>query len=468
MPVSITIFEKEPRVGGRAAIINVYDDINEPVEIGAAIIIPRNEILVNATKDLNVETEPVETWVNDKTDTMGIFNGINIVFSICKNKWGIFSRLFHRYRAAEPMASEKLAEDTVSKILAMYKEPIFPFKKLSEATFNAGLEPLVRVTAQQFLTNNGIDGTGIFACEVIQASTRAAYSQNLGRATGLQAMASLSNHDAISVKGGNWKLFQAMIDASNTELRLNTSVTSISRSEDGVWTVKSKIDEDHKTEEETYDSIIITGPLQRMNITIHPKIDKQPTVKDYAIVHVTLFTSPKKLNPKYFGRTANESVPGIVMTALGKKECKDWRIMMATGKEGVGSAGFYYMSSLREMKRPHLGGSRTEYLYKVFSPEYFGDDKIKAIISNPKNKEEVKDDENKDEKDAITWIYRHVWEGAYPQEGPKMVFDETKIANGLWYTAGMETVISTMETSSLMGMNVAKLIVEDWGGWVVV
>lgn len=32
----------------------------------------------------------------------------------------------------------------------------------------------------------------------------------------------------------------------------------------------------------------------------------------------------------------------------------------------------------------------------------------------------------------------------------------------LWYTSGIEQFISTMETSSLMGMNVAKLAVDAW------
>ena len=33
---------------------------------------------------------------------------------------------------------------------------------------------------------------------------------------------------------------------------------------------------------------------------------------------------------------------------------------------------------------------------------------------------------------------------------------------GLWYTSGIEAFISTMETSSLMGMNVARLIQREW------
>ena len=32
----------------------------------------------------------------------------------------------------------------------------------------------------------------------------------------------------------------------------------------------------------------------------------------------------------------------------------------------------------------------------------------------------------------------------------------------MWYTSGIESFISTMETSSLMGMNVARLIADGW------
>lgn len=36
------------------------------------------------------------------------------------------------------------------------------------------------------------------------------------------------------------------------------------------------------------------------------------------------------------------------------------------------------------------------------------------------------------------------------------------MARGLYYTAGIESFISTMETSALMGKNVAQLLVEDF------
>ena len=66
-----------------------------------------------------------------------------------------------------------------------------------------------------------------------------------------------------------------------------------------------------------------------------------------------------------------------------------------------------------------------------------------------------------DSHDAITWYYPHVWH-SYPYELPRVTFEDPELARGFYYTSGMESFISTMETSALMGMNVAQLIVDDY------
>ena len=43
-----------------------------------------------------------------------------------------------------------------------------------------------------------------------------------------------------------------------------------------------------------------------------------------------------------------------------------------------------------------------------------------------------------------------------------MTFEDLELATGFYYTSGIESFISTMETSALMGMNVAQLIVDDF------
>ena len=45
-----------------------------------------------------------------------------------------------------------------------------------------------------------------------------------------------------------------------------------------------------------------------------------------------------------------------------------------------------------------------------------------------------------------------------------MTFEDVQLdkEGKVWYTSGIESFISTMETSSLMGMNVARLVADGW------
>jgi prenylcysteine oxidase/farnesylcysteine lyase len=62
---------------------------------------------------------------------------------------------------------------------------------------------------------------------------------------------------------------------------------------------------------------------------------------------------------------------------------------------------------------------------------------------------------------SVSWIHHKIWH-SYPEERPRVTFDEIKLDDGLWYTSAMEPFISTMETSALAGKNVARLIIDRW------
>ncbi len=63
--------------------------------------------------------------------------------------------------------------------------------------------------------------------------------------------------------------------------------------------------------------------------------------------------------------------------------------------------------------------------------------------------------------DEITWYLPHMFH-SYPYELPRVTFEELELARGLYYTSGIESFISTMETSALMGRNVAQLVLDDY------
>ena len=43
-----------------------------------------------------------------------------------------------------------------------------------------------------------------------------------------------------------------------------------------------------------------------------------------------------------------------------------------------------------------------------------------------------------------------------------MTFEEIELARHFYYTGGIESFISAMETAAMMGRNVAKLVVNDF------
>jgi len=70
-------------------------------------------------------------------------------------------------------------------------------------------------------------------------------------------------------------------------------------------------------------------------------------------------------------------------------------------------------------------------------------------------------------KHDISWSNEKVWH-SYPYELPRLSFERIRLEGelmdprGIWYTSGIESFISTMETSALMGRNVARLIANDF------
>lgn len=61
--------------------------------------------------------------------------------------------------------------------------------------------------------------------------------------------------------------------------------------------------------------------------------------------------------------------------------------------------------------------------------------------------------------EPVSWYYPHVFH-SYPKAFPRVTFQDPVVGEGLYYTSGMESFISTMETTALMGKNVARLIVD--------
>ncbi|UKZ67227.1 uncharacterized protein TrAtP1_008392 [Trichoderma atroviride] len=274
----------------------------------------------------------------------------------------------------------------------------------------------------------------------------------------------------MSVVGGNWRIFEQMVRNSGATVYHNTTVSAIAFAKEKTSSSAPKYEistasaGSSSTEPEVvataFDDVIIASPWQFSNIEAGEGVIKHHIEEiPYTKLHVTLFSSPRKLDPEFFKLAPGSTAPSNVYTTLAEGE------KPKEGTEGVGQTGFYSVSTLRTMLNPKTNA--TEYVYKIFSPkpvtpqflsELFGVKVPEAFTSGS--------GENGDDNggvDPISWYYPH-WFYAYPVELPRVTFQDPILGSGLYYTSGIESFISTMETSALMGMNVARLIVDDAAG----
>lgn len=439
--VNITVYERSSYVGGRSTTVDVYGDPTEPVELGASIFVNVNKNLVSAAKEFGLATQGFKPKIKDLPNTLGVYDGKDWVFVGSESGWWTTAKILWKYGLA-PIRTQQLMKKTVGAFLKMYDEPHFPFKDLSQTAYDLGLTEATAATGEQFLQANNIQGP--FGSDIIQASTRVNYAQNIDKIHGLESMVCMATDGAMSIQGGNWQIFDGMLKASGAKVLLNTSVSNVYRRSDGSYAVNA-LSSSYPSgiDLAIYDTIVFAAPIQFAELSLTPAPVNPPPEIPYVNLHVTLFTSPRKLNPQAFN--LDSGVPTTILTTTPKTN-------------NASPPSFYSISTLRTLTNPTT--HQREYLYKVFSPAPISTSWLHSILTPPHASPQPPNTHNK--KD-ISWIYEKVWQ-SYPYLPPRVTFEDVQLdkEGKVWYTSGIESFISTMETSSLMGMNVARLVADGW------
>ncbi len=343
--------------------MNAFDNPLIPVELGASIFVEVNAILKNASVALGLNASSAES---DNAEILGIWNGQTFVYTQKDGGWAWWNitKLIWKYGWA-PVRTNNLMKKVVGKFRKLYEAPFFPFRSLSERALDLELVGVTAVTGEQLLAANKIGPP--FSTDIIQASTRVNYGQNLNTIHGLETMVCMAIEGAMSIQGGNWQIFEGMLNASKATVILNTAVDSIAQ-EKGRYIVKARLNHAASVPdilpyyEETFDTVVLAAPLQYSGIEFEKNFPKHtPDEVPYVELHVTLFTSPLPLNGAHFGLGPDAEVPTTILTTLPPDEVPD------DPKHGAGSLGFFSISTLRAVVNPKT--LQKEYLYKIFSPE---------------------------------------------------------------------------------------------------
>ncbi|MCJ1403347.1 hypothetical protein MMC11_006570 [Xylographa trunciseda] len=455
-PTNITVYERSNYVGGRSTTVNVYGNPAEPVELGASIFVQVNRNLVSAANEFGlVTTNNADGRPKESADMLGVWDGevFKFVQSEGNSKWWNIAKLLWKYGLA-PIRTQRLMQKVVGKFTKMYDEPDFPFRSLSQASYDLGLTAVTSETGYDYLAANGI--VPPFSTDIVQASTRVNYAQNLGEINGLLALVCMSTDGAMAIKGGNWQIFDGMLRTSGAKLLLNTSVSEIADQKDGTYLVRSGASDASPSQLEVhtdeYDEVVLAAPFQFSKLKLPAKLAHLPDAIPYVHLQVTLFASPHKLSPSAFNLAPSVAAPEVILTTL-----PDERYRSSGDADDRAPAGFFSISTLRTVSNAAYHTPRVEYLYKIFSPRALNATFLAHLLGFETAARTLDAISTED----VSWLYEKVW-CSYPYLPPRVTFEEPVLGRRLWYTSGIEGFISTMETSSLMGMNVARLMVDEW------
>ena len=416
-------------VGGRSTTVNVLNDPSEPVELGASIFVEVNRNLVSAAGELGLTIKSTLSHNQTPALKLGVWDGQKFVFVQNKNEyeWWNTAKLLWQY-GFTPIRTHNLRKKTISRFLKMYQKPYFPFRSLSEVALELDLTPLTSITGDELLRQNSI--LPPFSTDIIQASTRVNYAQNLVQIHGLEAMVCMATDGAMSIEGGNWRIFDGMIKRSGANLALNTSVREIIHQSDGLFEVRSSKSTGHANSEiglaEVFNTVVIAAPFASSNLTFFPELEHNPEKVPYVRLCVTLFTSPHRLSSEMFGSVS--TVPDVVLTTLSQDDAGH-----------VSDPEFYSISTLRTILSPSSDIPKPQYLYKIFSPQQLNATFISRLLGVDYTGEVL----TEIPQQHVTWVHEKVWH-SYPYLYPRATFAELQLAANVWYISGMESFISTM------------------------
>lgn len=410
--MEIHVFEKNPTVGGRMAMVELAGD---KFEAGGSILHPKNLHTLHYTELLGLKQK---TDGDDDSD-FGIWDGQKFIFKTFPARTSRFPAvintfinnllIFWRY-GTSLLKMQDYVSDLLSKFLRYYEDSRPIFYTVDEMLKWADLHNYTRHTLQKELVAAGLSPRLI--SELVTVIMRINYGQNVD-ISGLAGGVSLcgSGGGLWSVEGGNWQMAAGLIDQANVSLHLNKEVDSIS--------LKGKKYEVNSTDGQVNycEVVVVATPLDEVKIRFIPSI----SIPERHLHHTYTTFVRGLLNPVYFGLSSTSSPPDLI------------------GTLEVPDLPFSSISILKDY-------SRDDKAYKIFSRKPMADDLLNKIFSDRK------------ETIRIDWA-------AYPHyQAPEKFAPFLLDGHHLYYINAFENAASTMETSSVSAENIARLILSRLPG----
>ncbi|KAK3818374.1 MAG: Prenylcysteine lyase-domain-containing protein [Benniella sp.] len=444
----VTIFEQSDRIGGRCRAFRVRNpgQKDEYIELGASIFVKVNHNLVNAAKEFGLKTKPLDD------EMVAIWDGQQFIFEESQWKfWSIIKGL--RRWGLGPFRMKFLLKTTLDDLLAWYKTTE-AFDSISGFAKRFRLDKVSSIMSNTFLKKHGLGPD--YSKEVVEVATRVNYGSNLDEIHALGALVTMAADDALQIQGGNFQIFEGMVGHSKANVQLNTKIARVHRlpprdGEESLFEVTMM--SGHK---EIFNTVVLAAPIHTSGIDFDIDLPPQPKVS-YRTIYATFVRG--LVNPGYFNATSAEKFPAHILTTRGKAE-------------------FTSLSIQTKL-------SNGETVTKIFSPAPLEDElldrlylkrtwvKVKQWKAYPKLKPLPLDEESEElfswlnsaEQDQV--VMKDQQEQGQQQQQQQQqqeqwnqfgAWGQIEIVPGLYYVNAFEPFISTMETETIAGKNVARLV----------
>ena len=403
--VEITVFERSALIGGRARVTEFE---NLTIELGASIFSVNNFLMHNASKEFDLEHSSPE--LTGKYE-FGVWNGQDWHWKHDGSWLGNIKFLLKYGIRNGPLQVKKYVSQLATIFFKIYEQLSTgpAFDNLGDEIFDLGLGAAAHMNCKDYYLSLGI--SELYIDQIMGAVLRNIYLSNVDHvhAMGCSIAMYAASIETFSIKGGNYQLFEHMLKGQT--VKLETVVTRVANLGNSI-AVDSIKDGFESTDE--FDHVVLATPIQGSGIDF-VGFDTSRWVNDikYIELHVTLVFG--RLNHGYFKSESESDIPIDIFTSA------------------EADAPFHCLSIHKQVNSTHS-------ISKLFSDHMLTDDELSMFYIETVN------------------VIRHSWDhpGSYPDLMPRNNWNYTVNDGNFWYLNGFEAFISTMETSGLAAVNVAR------------
>jgi hypothetical protein len=418
--VSLTLFERDDRVGGR---VQSFAYENRTLELGASIAYVGNANLRNAADALNLKRIPLAE------QNVGFWDGANFVYLSSQSLWSTAAAVFRwGFLPLWRMHSRvNWAKDRFENIYSMQDSGV-GFETGEELWDALGLLELAHESISQHL------GSSALTDEFVYAANRVSYNQDSDEFNALAGLVSLIpavTGNLFRIEGGNQLLVEAMLrSAPGLQIVTSTEVTSVrEKMEGGVYKLFAR-----QAPLGDFDAVVLAAPLghARISFELGGKAAASPVKgQEFTVTHTTFVKG--KLQPRYFGASEGDmTLPGsILLTRTGG------------AKEPFSSLGAQFESLSAQ--------GEAVMIHKIFSSNALHTGQLDSMFGGG----------------GWEIIHERMWQ-AYPELRP-VIGDGKENATSRWplvpfpghqihYLSGLEMAVSAMEISTIAARNAVNLL----------